>query len=439
MAALSLDLGSSFTKAAILDTETGVVEAVLSLAPPPNRAIKPGRHEQDGASYVRQARECLEHVVRLRPDVTLLVLTTQMHGYILTDADNRPISPYVSWQDRAALESDADGRTALDTLQYALPPNALDGHGVPLKPNLALCALHARVREGLSISPGARLHTLGGYVLANLCGEYVCHATNAAPTGLYNTRERRMDTALCANLFGSNLRLPRVMDELAPVGEALVLGRHVHLSPDIGDHQACALGAMSGKREDGVVCVNIGTAGLLSVADDTYTEGSYETRPFFNRLFLSTVSGLPGGRHLDALVHFIQGVLGAFCYDMPQGKVWQVLSVCGCDDGDAPLGLFDADGSLRVPAHADFRQSVAAVYRAMGAEYALALKQVGRKAERIHFTGGAVEKNPALRSAIARRMGARDSKAVSGAIMRGSLVLAQAMERMEGSGQALWY
>ena len=31
-----------------------------------------------------------------------LLLSTQMHGYVLSDADFRPISPYVTWQDRLA-------------------------------------------------------------------------------------------------------------------------------------------------------------------------------------------------------------------------------------------------------------------------------------------------------------------------------------------------
>jgi hypothetical protein len=405
------------------------------LSSPPNTATLPGLYEQDVDYYFGQVMSCLTDAVRAEPDATAIVLTTQMHGFVLTDREMRTRSRYISWQDGASLLPDSNGVTAVDALRSFLPEDALTRHGVLMKPNLAMCNLYARIRDGFAIPPDTLIHTLGGYVLGRLCGRHICHDTNAAPLGLYNMLEHRMDSALSEMVLGSNLVLPEVVHKYIPIGECCIAGCNMTLYPDVGDHQACVLGALDGCMD--CLCINVGTAGLISTVSRKFNTGACETRPFFDGLFLPTVSGLPGGRHLDVVFRFIRRMLDGFKTDVPDEVIWNKLIFCDAEtELESGVDYFSSNGYVRgIGVETVFDDCVASIYKAMGSAYGEAARIItGENVyENIAFIGGAVEKNPSLRKGILRELGNRNASVICDSILRGAMHLARSTQTGVGT------
>lgn len=367
----ALDVGSSFIKGAVLDTDRLCVSGFEQIATPPNTALQPTRCEIDGEMLFAAIRTLLHRLLDQQPDIRGILLCTQMHGYILTDSRFKPVTPYVTWQDRASTEPGPDGLSTLDRLRQTLPLALMNKAGVPVKANLAMCSLLARGR----VPEGALLCTVGGYIIGRLGHEHVCHHQNAAPTGMTDAEHGTWQTELIRLAGLDGLIFPRIVRDMEPCGTYAYQGKRYALYPDLGDQQACVLGSLVRPETD--LNINIGTAGLISCACSRFERGSYETRPYFENLYLKTVSGLSGGRRLDALAAHI--AMQAGC---GKDDVWPMIT------GDLP--------------NAGWRQEVLDTYAAIGQEYREAGRRISDAFTRIVFSGGCAGRNPALRSAIQR-------------------------------------
>lgn len=294
---IALDLGSTHTKCAVIN-HLGEVIHQRQQRTPPNTSCLPGRHETDAEAYFQLAYELLCKAVTVA--TAGIILSTQMHGYVLSDAAFMPVSPFVSWQDRAANEANAKGVTYLDALSAKVSDEKMACTGVPLKVNLAMSMLYARMHTGTLIAKGTLFNTLGGYVIGRLTGNHVCHSTNAAPTGMYNMLTHQWDRALIDAAGLDMLRFGRVLVAYQPAGYWRHKGREIPVMPDVGDHQVCVCSSEL-PRETGLH-INIGTAGLLGSVTGNWSRGGYEMRPWLtNDAYLQTVSGLPGGKAIDSL------------------------------------------------------------------------------------------------------------------------------------------
>ena len=151
MRMIALDLGSTFTKAALLTA--GKVQAERQIPTPTALLKDPDRYEIDAEVYYRQVVSLIDAFMDDMP-IDGILFSTQMHGYILTDAAMKPITPYISWQDKL-------GAKHLPAIREFLMDVDVYPSGVPLKGNLAVCSLLARRAEGEEIPEGAYFHTLG--------------------------------------------------------------------------------------------------------------------------------------------------------------------------------------------------------------------------------------------------------------------------------------
>lgn len=390
----ALDIGSTFIKSAVLDTSRIRIYGFEQIATPHNTASRPTRCEIDGEALFAAVKRTLLQLLDRQPDVKGILLCTQMHGYILTDKRFHPVTPYVTWQDRASTEPGTDGISTLERLQEAIPPSMMDAAGVPLKANLAMCSLLARGR----IPEGALLCTVGGYLLGRLSGEHVCHLQNAAPTGMTDVARGVWQTQLihCAGLDG--LVFPRIINNLEPCGTYTCQNSAFPLYPDLGDQQTCVLGALVRPGRD--LNINIGTAGLISCITQRFERGPYETRPYFENRYLKTISGLSGGRRIDALATRIANEMGC-----EKCEVWPIMT--------------------GATSNARWRQDILNTYVDIGREYRQAGRRIGDSFDRIAFSGGCAGRNPTLRAAILRETGIPGASCSPGAdSMLGMLQLA---------------
>ena len=384
---LLLDVGSTTIKRMILNRGR-IVDRAEAITPP-NCAAIAGRYEIDGEALFKAVLGMLTEGVSRETEG--LLLSTQMHGFILTDEAGRPLTPFVTWQDRAALERHG-GQTTLEALAGVLPQEALFRAGVPLKANLGLVSLAARMRAGLAVPEGALFHSLGGYVIYRLCGRHVCHLTNAGPCGIADVLWARLNRRLIAGAGLDRLRYPRLLTGYSPCGVAAIAGHELAIFPDLGDQQLCLLGTPC-RLEKGFH-INVGTAGLAGMLTRRFAAGPYENRAWMEKgVYLRTVSGLPGGRSVAALHARI------VARGMGEEAAWRLMTTA--EGVPRPLDWREDELLPRLPEDWDSESWSVSLYAAMAERYRQAAKRMDCPAEEIYFSGGCALKNPALRRAMA--------------------------------------
>lgn len=380
---LALDMGSTYTKCALLG-EDGVLALRQLPTPAPLSPENGERYEIDADAYVRQAESLLWE---MRDENTAgILISTQMHGFVLSDARAQPLTPYISWQDRV-------GESNLHRIVSNLGRDAARASGVPMKANLALCALLGRMQQGFHLPPGAYFHTLGGYLIARLTGRHVCHMTNAAPTGMADVRMGEWNRALMRQAGLEQLVLPRLECGLSPVGR----WHGMDVYPDLGDQQACAFGAHP--EPENTLCLAVGTSGLMGYLTTQWGDGPYENRPWiWPGAYLRTITGLPGGRDLAAVKSFLSNLVWSITQEPPEeARIWDFL--CNAK-GRAARPNFSSPWSLATESPESL---VLALYEAMAEAYGQAAGRMGALPRRLAFLGGAAGKNAALRRALEAR------------------------------------
>lgn len=223
-----------------------------------------------------QIFQTIADIIARSPSAENILLSVQMHGYILRMRQGGD-SAYVSWRDSRAREMFAAGEYERTLLPMS---------GTSYKANLAPVSLQYRQQaEGLDLSDILEFYTLGSYLAFRLTGRNVTHITDAAATGFFDVHGK--------SACGCGFRLPEALLRVLPVG--MYAGRRV-FAP-VGDQQA-AIASLPEKVLRECYILNLGTAAQLCCVGDEYLsfgESCLECRPFFGGRYLYTVTGLPGG------------------------------------------------------------------------------------------------------------------------------------------------
>jgi sugar (pentulose or hexulose) kinase len=413
---LAIDIGSTFLKSALLDLDRPGVAAIRSEPTPPRLPhANPRHYEIDLEALTASVSGVLAGRVAEGPPLSGVMLSTQTHGFVLTDARGTPLTQYVSWQDSRSLDPGPDGETYLAALRRVAGPELMAPSGIALKPGLALSSLATWLAHRRAEWPDGRgilFHTLGGYILYRLGGARVCHLTNAAATGMADIAARRWNRPLLEALGLGGIDMPGIVEGLGPVAVLSEGGLALH--PDVGDHHATMLGCLLRPGED--VCVNVATAAQLTSIGDEIRRGPYEVRPYFEGRYLNTCTGIPGGRALDILVDFIAEV-GATVFErkLSRGDVWRrIAGLVTADDRGLTVrtGFFEgtvgeSEGAVQGigPANLTTATLFAGAFRNMAETYARLMEQMEPNASRLVFAGTVARRNAALRQAVVRACG----------------------------------
>jgi sugar (pentulose or hexulose) kinase len=354
---IALDIGSSFIKSAVLDLEhRRLLDATKEPAPPMLPAREPRYFEVSAEAIADCILQRIEQHVEQHPDIIGIVLSTQMHGFLLTDSLGQAITPYISWQDQrclGAVEGEASSSgVALSSFERLsnLVSKLQATSGIRLTPRHAICNLyHYLGSEGRVVRPmqGIRFQTLGSYINQRLTGEHATHLTNAAATGCADVVHGQWNEPLIEAAGCSFLKFPDIRQETEAVGIYSGSYGPIAVYPDIGDHQATVLGCFASAKTDAVI--TLGTAGIISCIDGNWSEsgGSYEVRPFFEGQFLNTVTQLPGGRNLDVLIRFVQSIAAELLgMSVSEERIWQEVQSQMDIFGNAALTPAQAPASI---------------------------------------------------------------------------------------------
>lgn len=305
MEVIGIDIGSSFLKVSLFDMNTGkLIEKKKQ--PSPKRLGSGTRFEVHAGDYVEFVRNITDTYAKSY-NLAGVLLATQMHGFVYSTSLNMEDDIYVSWQDMRCTERMNNGQTYLEFLQGVVTKEDMKTCGVNLKPSLGSCNLYAMLDQNPDIPRNGRLYTIGSYIIEKLTGRNICHPTNAAPLGLLNVRDMCWDAGIINKLGFGDMVFPELaLNDYKACGTYNTNGQSVPIFPDYGDQQIAILGCNTLKG-DGVV--NIATGCQVSVITDKFIPGKYELRPYFEGMYLSTISNMPAGRGLDVLINFIKEVV----------------------------------------------------------------------------------------------------------------------------------
>ncbi len=336
---LGLDIGTTTITALALDAERGDVVAAVTLAndaditPPENKAG--GRSEWDALRMAMKAydaaREAAGKLGARKADVCGIGLTGQQHGVVIVDDEQRPLTPFINWQDRRGLER-AGGKS------YVEQAARMAGSGAPNRTGCALATGFMGVtlfwmKENGALPPSGKACFVTDYLGAVLTGEGpLTDPTMGASSGLFNLADRRWDGGLLEALGLPPGLFPQVREAgdrygaLTPQAASRIgLPAGVPVFVGLGDNQASFLGSVSAHGQ--TVQVNVGTGGQVGRYTDTIHDAPpLETRPFPRGGYLLVEAGLCGGRAYATLRRFYQQVAVQVFGASPEKDVYAAMN-----------------------------------------------------------------------------------------------------------------
>ncbi len=305
---ITIDIGSSFVKAALFDLCSHTLIA-KDKRPSPQKTLKsdPNCFEVPAECYMDLVQDLLDKLTTGISDITGLLFSTQMHGIVFKPENAEPV--YISWQDQRCIEKNGEF-SYLEELKKKIAPEDMLHHGVYLKPMMGLCNLYTAIQQK-QFSPKGELFSLGSFITSRLCGKNICHPHNAAPIGLIKVDTRDIDEKLIETLGLEKIKLPQIAkSDNEVIGEISLNGNKIKIYPDFGDMQIAALGS---RIDKGCALINIATASQVMYVTDSLKPGVFETRPFFGGLYLRTISQLPSGRTLKVVIDFLKQSIQSLC------------------------------------------------------------------------------------------------------------------------------
>ncbi|MGC1275090.1 MAG: FGGY family carbohydrate kinase [Planctomycetaceae bacterium] len=261
-----------------------------------------GHAEQSSEPLLKAACDALAELIKgLSEPPICLGMTGQMHGVLLADANCRPLSNLITWQDKRSLERSDTGQTWLDRFRALCDPAAVLRTGCTPSPGYLAVTLFTLQQQNQI--PVATKHALilADWAAATLTGTSpVNDRTNAASTGVYDLeRDDWSDLIEAVGLprafFPPVVESGRIIGGLtAEFAAATRLPAGLPVCGAIGDHQAAVLGSLP--PGENAVQVNIGTGGQVSLPIGSFRRApTSDTRFLPDDRFLLVGAGLAGG------------------------------------------------------------------------------------------------------------------------------------------------
>ncbi len=258
MRALSIDVGSSSVRSAVVD-EAGAV-TFPHRAPLTVRSPHPGEVELDPGEIAELAIAVAESTLRESGGVDVVGVTNQRATTVVFDVrTGRAIGPALSWQDL---------RTVLDCL-------TLRARGLRLAPNQSATKVRWLVEHVTEERSHLRFATLDTWLAWHLSrGElFVTDRTNACVTGLVTRDARRWNVDVLDALELDPSMFAPLVDSAGPLGPARALSGSPTLCALVGDQAASLFGQACVERG---TKVTFGTGAILnSILGSTPPETDY--------------------------------------------------------------------------------------------------------------------------------------------------------------------
>jgi len=100
---------------------------------------------------------------------------------------------------------------------------------------------------------------------------------------------------------------PEIVDFRHAVGEYKAAGRILPVYAPTGDHQCSLAGTL---LTQGELSVNVSTGSQVSMLTSSTDVGNFQVRPYFDDLLLKTITNIPAGRALTAVMKLLTEIPG---------------------------------------------------------------------------------------------------------------------------------
>jgi len=270
---LGIDIGTSGTKALVMDAQAKVLAAATG-----EHAIsapKPGWSEQDPATWwqatVQAVRQAIAQAGVDGKQIAGIGLSGQMHGLVILDAAGRVLRPSIIWNDQ---------RTALQAAQIE---QAVGGKKklIGLVGNVAQTSftltklLWVRQNEPRIYDKIAHLLLPKDYIRLRLTGEYVGDVSDMSGTLILDQKKRAWSRQIISTFQLDQRILPPVVEShevtgfvTAAVADELGLAAGTPVVGGGGDQPAGAVG--NGVVVEGLTSATMGTSGVVYVHSSGY-------------------------------------------------------------------------------------------------------------------------------------------------------------------------
>ena len=305
---LLIDFGTTSTKSALVDLDSGTFSHILRHPAIPNCAAPSGRYEIPlEAIRARFLAICTHYYDDLKVRFAGIAICSEMHGFAILDHGNKPLTNYISWMDERSLQ-EIEGESTYSRIISDLGPKFQTITGMRARPGFPLFNLIHLARTS-PLPATSRVVSLPGWLaLCNNDSRDLIHSTILAGMGFYDVRTRRMATELTdlvADMSGYKCRLNELAPTTASAGYWHKNGHKIPLYVGVGDHQCSVLGACNTATS---ISINMSTGSQLALIDHCIAREEIEIRPYFNDSFLSTITHIPAGRVLSQFIAFLEDV-----------------------------------------------------------------------------------------------------------------------------------
>jgi len=319
---LGVDVGTTKIALLLLDIDSGKMVAAHDIVNSSEMTDEKGKgrgwSEWDADQAVELTFKAISEVTSQTGLMKIkgVGVTGQMHGMVLVSRDQRPLSPFIGWQDQRCNEkvSGTDVSHIERMIEFAgdrgfsregcFPATGYMGSSLFwLKEN---CALP---------SQAATACFLPDYLVMRMTGVGpVTDSSNAGGSGIYDIVSREWDAGLVQRLGLRSDLLPEVRKSGELVGGLTAeaakrtgLEEGTPVCVACGDNQASFLGSVANRRD--TMLVNIGTGGQLSLWVPKYLAvDGVDTRCYLDETYLLVAASLCGGRSYWLLSRFFEEV-----------------------------------------------------------------------------------------------------------------------------------
>ncbi len=366
-----VDIGTTSTKAVIVDREGQVLDDV-ALSAPAGHATPVYWHEHFCCVMDHFAAQD-----RFRGEEVACSVTGQGGSFVLTDAEFQPVSAACNWTELAketVVQSLID--TFGETAYYHLT-------GWPPHGWLAACKLKQMVQKEQVPAATRWIATVPDFIYAQLVGDIATDITSVQITGLADFQRLEWSRDVAAWIGIREELLPRMVPQLGIVAEGLrtAWGRMTLVT---GSHDQYAALEAAGLQKDKIVMLGTGTAWVINgrTGRPLFDERRFLIHPGQDLRpdcygFIVTLWQIGAGfdrllRRLGVTPTHVEDVLAE--PDVP----------CEPVSADVDLGVVEpaGDASLSVRRYMEWAGSVVA--------YALERCGLARGLEKIVVTGGAM-------------------------------------------------
>jgi len=319
---MGVDVGTTKIAVLLFDARSGAVEATHSIAniseTTSERGKARGWSEWDAERVVALTFEAIAEVASpsLQKELKGIGVTGQMHGMLLVSQDQRPLSPFIGWQDQRCNEK-VPGRN----VSYVQRMNELAGEDgfllegcFPATGYMGSTLFWLKERRVLPSKPATACFLPDYLVMRMTDSGPITDPSNAGSSGIYDIRTRQWDDKLIERLELQPDVLPEVKrsGEIAgeltsEAAEKTGLKRGTPVSVACGDNQASFLGSVADRR--GMMLINIGTGGQMSLwVPDYLSVKGVDIRCYLDESYLLVAASLGGGTTYALLNRFFNEV-----------------------------------------------------------------------------------------------------------------------------------